>query len=322
MRCWATIECARLKCTTETISLFAVTILGSNSALPMHERHPTCQVITAGEEVFLVDCGEGAQAQMNRFKIRRSRISHIFISHLHGDHYFGLPGLLNSFSLTSRKEPIHLYAPIALKAILDLQFEAAQAHLSYPLHFHPLEAEEELVDLKKFKVSCFKVSHRIECWGFLFREKEKPRKIDPDKAVDFDVPSSFYPMLKEGRDYQHPSGRLVKNSWVTHAASPPRSYAYCADTRFDPRIATIVKGCNLLYHEATYLDDLREKAEDRFHSTAKQAAELAIMAEARHLLIGHFSSKYEELSPFLMEAATTFPKTELALEGASYLVRE
>jgi len=189
----------------------------------MHERHPTCQVITAGEEVFLVDCGEGAQAQMNRFKIRRSRINHIFISHLHGDHYFGLPGLLNSFSLTSRKEPVHLYAPRALKAILDLQFEAAQAHLSYPLIFHPLEEEGDIADLKKFKVSCFRVSHRIECWGFLFREKEKPRKIDPEKAIQQEVPSAFYPMLKEGQDYHHPSGRVVKNDLVTRAASPPAS---------------------------------------------------------------------------------------------------
>jgi ribonuclease Z len=288
----------------------------------MHERHPTCQVITAGDELFLVDCGEGAQAQMNRYKIRRSRINHIFISHLHGDHYFGLPGLLNSFSLTSRKEPVHLHAPAPLKAILDLQFEAAQAHLTYPLHFHALEEEREIVSLQKFSVMSFRVSHRIECWGFLFREKEKPRKIDPDRAIDFDIPSSFYAQLKEGLDYHHPSGRLVKNEWVTRSAVPPRSYAFCADTRFDPRIAPIVQGCNLLYHEATYLDDLREKAEDRYHSTARQAAELALLAGVGNLLIGHFSSKYEDLAPFLSEASATFPKTQLAQEGVSYLVLE
>ncbi len=288
----------------------------------MHDRHPTCQVITAGDELLLIDCGEGAQSQMNRFKIRRSRINHIYISHLHGDHYFGLPGLLNSFSLTNRKDPIHLYAPAELKPILDLQFDAAQAHLSYPLIFHELKEEKEITDLKKFSIKAFRVSHRIECWGFLIQEKEKPKKIDTDRALDFDVPSSFFPQLKEGKDYMHVSGRLVKNEWVTKAANPSRSYAFCADTRFDPEIANKIRSCNLLYHEATYLDDLREKAEDRFHSTAKQAAKMALLAEAKHLLIGHFSSKYDELAPFLTEASALFPQTELAIEGASYLIRD
>ena len=242
----------------------------------MHDRHPTCQVITAGDELFMLDCGEGAQAQMNRFKIRRGRISHIFISHLHGDHYLGLPGLLNSFSLTGRKEPLHLHGPAVLMPILDLMFTAAQANLSYPLHFHALEEEQQLVDGKRFTVTCFRVFHRIECWGFLIREKEKPRKIDPDRADDLDVPTSFYPNLKEGQDYVHPSGRVVKNEWVTRPASPPRAYGYCADTRFDLSIAEKVRGCDLVYHEATYLDDLREKAAERFHTTARQAAELAL----------------------------------------------
>jgi len=286
----------------------------------MHERHPTCQVITADDELFLLDCGEGAQEQMNRFKIRRSRISHIFISHLHGDHYLGLPGLLNSFSLTSRKDPVHLYGPAALMPILDLMFEAAQANLSYPLHFHALEEEKQLVDGKKFTVTCFRVFHRIECWGFVIREKEKPRKIDPDRADDLDVPTSFYPSLKEGLDYVHPSGRVVKNEWVTKSSNPPRSYGYCADTRFDLSIAEKVIGCNLIYHEATYLDDLREKAAERFHSTARQAAELAQAARAKSLLIGHFSSKYEDISPFLEEARYSFQNTELAKEGVTFLI--
>lgn len=286
----------------------------------MHERHPTCQVITADEELFLLDCGEGAQEQMNRFKIRRSRINHIFISHLHGDHYLGLPGLLNSFSLTSRKEPVHLYGPAALKPILDLMFDAAQANLSYPLHFHVLDEERQLLDGRKFTVHCFRVFHRIECWGFLIREKERPRKIDPDRAEDFDVPSHFYPQLKEGRDYVHPSGRVVPNELVTKPAPPPRSYGYCADTRFDLRVADAVRSCDLIYHEATYLDDLREKAAERFHTTARQAAELAQAASAKRLLIGHFSSKYEDIFPFLDEARAAFPSTDLAKEGVTFLI--
>src|SRR4249920_1267560 len=162
--------------------MFAVTILGNNSALPMHDRHPTAQVLTMDEYAFLIDCGEGTQIQMNRYKIRRSRISHIFISHLHGDHYFGLPGLLNSFSLTHRTEELHLFAPAPLESILRQIFEVADTKLTYPLIFHALEQDGLIFDAGKLSVHCFKVIHRIDCWGFMFREKEKPRKVDVDRA--------------------------------------------------------------------------------------------------------------------------------------------
>jgi ribonuclease Z len=287
----------------------------------MHDRHPTSQVLTIDEYAFLIDCGEGTQIQMNRYKIRRSRIAHIFISHLHGDHYFGLPGLLNSFSLTHRTEDLHLYAPAPLESILRQIFEVADTKLTYSLIFHPLEEDGLIFDARKLTVHCFKVQHRIECWGFLFREKEKPRKVDIDRAREFQVPSAYYPQLKEGEDYSRPDGTVVPNAEVTKPGPSSRCYAYCADTRYDENIACIVRGANLIYHEATYLKEHEDRAALRFHSTAGQAANIALAAGVQKLIIGHFSSKYSELSAFLDEACSIFPCTELALEGTTYLVR-
>jgi len=286
----------------------------------MHDRHPTAQVLTMDEHAFLIDCGEGTQIQMNRYKIRRSRIAHIFISHLHGDHYFGLPGLLNSFSLTNRTEDLHLYAPAPLEAILRQIFEVADTKLTYPLFFHPLDKDGLIMEGKKLTVHCFHVQHRIECWGFLFREKEKPRKVDLERVKEYEIPSHFYPKLKEGEDYTRPDGTFVANEILTKPAAFPRSYAYCADTRYDENIADAVKGANLVYHESTYLNEHEERAALRFHSTAAQAATIAKKAGVRKLIIGHFSSKYTDLSPFLQEACAVFPPTELALEGTTYLV--
>ena len=300
--------------------MFAVTILGNNSALPMHDRHPTAQVLTVDDETFLIDCGEGTQVQMNRYKIRRSRISHIFISHLHGDHYFGLFGLLNSFSLINRKEDLHLYAPAPLKVILDQVFQTADTILSYNLFFHPLE-DGLLYEGKKLTVHCFPVFHRINCWGFLFREKEKLRKVDVEKTRELGVPAFFFPQLKEGADYVSQDGTVIRNELVTKPAPHAFSYAFCADTRFEPTIADIVRNVDLLYHESTYLKEHEEKAFLRFHATAGQAGSIAKLANAGRLLIGHFSSKYTDLNPFLDEARLEFENTDLALEGTTYLVR-
>ncbi len=286
----------------------------------MHDRHPTSQVLTMDDQTFLIDCGEGTQVQMNRFKIRRSRINNIFISHLHGDHYFGLFGLLNSLSLISRTEDLHLFAPAPLESILKEVFRVADTRLSYPLFFHPLDQEGQIWEGAKATVSAFRVFHRIDCWGFLFREKEKQRKVDIDKAREYGVPASFYPRLKEGSDYDRNDGFLVKNEWVTKPAPHARSYAFCADTLFEPSLCQYVKGVDLLYHESTYLEEQAEKARLRFHSTASQAARIASQAGAKRLLLGHFSSKYTDLDPFLTEARTVFPNTELSVEGTTYLV--
>ncbi|MEP6513998.1 MAG: ribonuclease Z [Parafilimonas sp.] len=300
--------------------MFGVTILGNNSALPAHDRHPTAQVITMSDQLFLVDCGEGTQIQMNFYKIRRSRINHIFISHLHGDHYFGLPGLITSYGLLDRVHDLHLYAPLPLKTILDLQLSFSATKLPFELHFHPLEERGILLDEEKFSVECFKVFHRIDCWGFLFREKRKPRKINAAQTTKYNIPVAYYERLKQGKDYIQQNGERTANELLTIPNKPSKSYAYCADTLFTESLAEKVKNVNMLYHEATYLKDKQEKAVSRFHSTSVQAAALGKLANAKQLLIGHFSSKYETLDEFLTEACEIFPNTQLALEGQTYLI--
>ena len=300
--------------------MLAVTILGNNSALPAFDRHPTAQVVTMEEHIFLVDCGEGTQMQMAKFKIRRSKINHIFISHLHGDHYFGLIGVLTSMGLLGRSQDMHIYAPAPLKDIIDLQLKVADIQLPYALYFHPLEKEGVIVREPKFEIACFPVYHRIECWGFRFREIRPFRKVNPEKARQHGVPSSFFDRLKWGESYMDKNGNLVENGWVTDPAIRAKSYAYCADTLFDPRIIESVRGVDLLYHETTYLKDLEEQAGKRFHSTTRQAATVALEAGAQRLLIGHFSSKYEKLQAFEQEAREIFPNTDLAMEGVTYRV--
>ncbi len=300
--------------------MFAVTILGNNSAVPAFNRHPTSQVVTLDGNNYLVDCGEGTQIQMINYKIRRSKISHIFISHLHGDHYFGLIGLLNSFSLLSHQQELHVFGPSPLKEIIELQLKVADTQLCYPLHIHHISGPATLLDNEKLTVKCFPTNHRIECYGFVFAEKKRPRKLDPDKAKEYEIPQAFYERLKDGEDYSRKDGAVIKNEWVTDAAEPGKRYAFCADTKYDESIIPHIKAADMIYHETTYLDNLRERAESRSHSTSKQAAELAKKAGVKKLLIGHFSSKYDTLEEFETEAREVFPDTELALEGVCYEV--
>ncbi|WP_276480975.1 ribonuclease Z [Paraflavitalea pollutisoli] len=300
--------------------MLAVTILGNNSALPAYDRHPTSQLVTLDDHIFLVDCGEGTQVQLSKYKIRWGRINHIFISHLHGDHYFGLPGLVNSMGLLHREHELHLYAPAPLKEILDLQLQAAATVLPYQLHFHPLEKEGVLIKTDRYKVTCFPTKHRIACWGFRFDQVKAPRRVNPEKAIRHEVPASFYDRLKQGEDYTTKSGELISNEWVTDPAPKPQSYAYSADTLYDEELIDRVRGVDILYHETTYLKDLNDRASSRFHSTTTQAASIAQKAGVGRLLIGHFSSKYDKLEVFEEEAREVFPNTDLALEGVTFKV--
>ncbi len=300
--------------------MFAVTILGNNSAIPAYNRHPTAQVVTLNDELFLIDCGEGTQMQMATYKIRRSKINHIFISHLHGDHYFGLIGLLTSMGLMGRTEPLHLYATAGLKDIINLQLKVANTALPFLLNFYPLEKEGLIVDNNKFSVECFSTQHRIPCWGFIIKEKKQPRKINKLTINQFDIPTAFYNQLKNGEDYNAKDGTVIKNEMVTIANTPAKSYAFCADTVYDESIIPKISNATLIYHETTYLKDLHERAAARFHCTTVQAASIAQKAYAAKLLIGHFSSKYEELDLFLEEAQSVFENTELAIEGVTFRI--
>lgn len=298
--------------------MLAVTILGNNSALPAYDRHPTAQLVTLDDQLFLVDCGEGTQVQLSRYRIRWGRINYIFISHLHGDHYFGLPGFLNSMGLLHRENDLHLFAPPELEPILDLQFKAASTVLPYKLHFHPLTEEGVLVKTDKFKVTCFPTKHRIACWGFRFEQVKAPRRVNPEKAVRHGVPAAFYDRLKWGEHYTTKEGILVTNELVTDPAAKPKSYAYCADTIYDEELIPRIAGVDVLYHETTYLRELNDRAASRFHSTTEQAANIARKAGVGRLLIGHFSSKYENLDQFQAEAREVFPDTDLAIEGVTF----
>jgi len=295
--------------------MLGLTILGNNSAIPAYGRNPTAQVLQTQEEAYLIDCGEGTQMQMAEFKIRRGKINHVFISHLHGDHYFGLIGLITSMGLMNRTTPLHIHGPELLEEILKIQLNAANIQLPYEVFFHALQGEGNIANDKKITVDCFKVQHRIDCWGFIFREKKNPRSIDPERCRSFEIPSSYYEALQKGEDYTNKKGTIISNSELTVAAPAPRSYAYCADTIYDISIADKIRGVDLMYHETTYLKDLEERAAARFHSTTVQAADIAKRAGVKKLLIGHFSSKYELLDDFLNEAREVFPDTDLALQG-------
>jgi ribonuclease Z len=300
--------------------MLALTILGNNSAVPAFGRNPTAQVLQTLEDSFLIDCGEGTQMQMMKHKIRRARINHIFISHLHGDHYFGLIGLLTSMSLLGRTHSLHLYAPPELEEIINKQLEVASALLSFQLYFHAIIQEGLLLDDKTITISCFQVIHRIKCWGFLFKEKKKLRGIDIERVRAHEIPRSFYVKLQEGEDYVDKKGGIIFNAEVTHAATTAKSYAYSADTIYDESIIEKIKGVDLLYHETTYLKAYEERALAHFHSTTVQAASIAKKACVKKLIIGHFSSKYETLEEFLIETTSIFKNTELALEGTCFKI--
>lgn len=300
--------------------MLAVTILGNNSAIPAFNRHPTAQVVQDAEQSFLLDCGEGTQMQMIQYKIRSSKINHIFISHLHGDHYFGLIGLLISMGLAGRKHELNLYAPGILKTIIDLQLNVANTTLPYELFFHPINKEGILLNDKKIIIECFKVKHRIECWGFIFKEKKHPRKIEIEKVQQHNIPIAFMEKLHLGEDYIDENNQIIKNEHLTSAVTPPKIYAYCTDTIYDEELVDKIKNADLLYHEATYLHGLQQKAAKRFHSTSIEAATIAKKAGVKKLLLGHFSSMYESLEDFKKEACTVFENTDLALEGICYPV--
>lgn len=297
--------------------VFEVSILGSSSATPIYQRHPTAQVLNIHERLFLVDCGEGTLIQLNRYKIKFHRINHIFISHLHGDHYFGLLGLLSTMHLQGRTIPIHLYCQANLKEIIDIQLKYSETILRFPIVYHMLDPKNSAVifDDEDVEVSTIILNHRIPCTGFLFKEKPRLRKLLKEKLLRFSIPISFYPDLKNGKDFQDENGRVISNSDLTTDPRSPRSYAFCSDTCYDERILPLISEVDLLYHEATFLSDKEERAKETFHSTAAQAATIAKKANAKRLIIGHFSARYKNLYPLLDEAKEVFLDTTLAMEG-------
>lgn len=302
---------------------FSVTVIGSNSAIPAHGRHPSAQVVSINDKLYLIDCGEGTQMRFNELGIKWMRINQIFISHLHGDHFFGLIGVVSTCHLMRRNRPLDIYAPAGLKEIIYAQLEAGQTELSYELRFHILDPNkgEQIFENEDITVNTIVLNHRIPCLGFVFREKQRQRKILREKLTEYDIPVELIPDLKEGKDIiDEATGNRILNSELTQDPPRPRSYAYCCDTAFYPEVVPFITNTDLVYHDCTFGEDSVQRAADTFHSTTEQAATIAKMAGARQLMIGHYSSKYDDLQPLLKEAQQVFQNTVLAIEGKTYTI--
>jgi ribonuclease Z len=299
---------------------FEVTILGNTSSIPMHGRNHTAQVIRFGQEFLLLDCGEGTQLQLRKYKAKPSKISTIFISHLHGDHYLGLIGLLSSYHLSKRTEPIQLFGPRGLDEILTTHFRWSNTRLSYSLQFTETSTSGKVLLLEHplFRVSSFPLQHRIPTTGFLIEEKIGPRSIMKEKLQENSLPLAAIQSLREGKDFVSSDGSSFKVVDYCHPHPPLRSYAFCSDTAFNLDLTTYIAGVDLLYHEATFMDADQKRAEETYHCTAKQAAQIAKLSGAKKLLLGHFSTRYPDLSDLLAEAQTIFPNSCLSEEGITY----
>ncbi len=299
---------------------FEVTILGSSSATPVYNRNPTAQLLNCNEKFYLIDCAEGTQQQLIKYGLKASKIDYVFISHLHGDHYFGLIGLLSSMHLNGRIKPLYIYAPKAIKEILELQFKYSETSLKYELVYFDIDPTQSAVIFQNSDVTVETIilNHRIPCTGFKFTEKKRLRKLLINKLEQENIPIELYPLLKRGVDLSLPNGDVLLNADYTTDSAAPRSYAYCSDTLYDESYFDSIRNCDTLYHEATFLHEMLERANETHHTTALQAAQVAEIVGAKKLLIGHFSSRYKTLSALLDEARTIFPDTELALEGNTY----
>jgi ribonuclease Z len=303
---------------------FKVTILGSSGALPAYGRFPSSQLIEIESHFFMIDCGEGAQMQLMKLQANVHRINHIFISHLHGDHYLGLMGLLFTMHLQRRTNDLHIYSHRGLDEIITTQLKYSQSAPYYKIIFHRLEPEvrEIIYEDDKLTVETIPLSHRLRCSGFLFREKTKPRRIDKDR-LPAGLPILQIAGLKRGEDVVDEAGNvLYANADLTFSPRRSRSYAYCSDTAYHEPIIDQIKAVDLLYHEATFTTDEIAKAEETFHSTAQQAATIALKAKVGKLLVGHFSARYKDVTPILDEARDVFKNTELAIEGLEFMLND
>jgi len=299
---------------------FSVTILGSSSALPTSQRFPTSQVVKLNEQLFLVDCGEGTQIQLRKFGFKMGRINHIFISHLHGDHIYGLPGLISSLALLGKKGEIHIYAHSDLQMMMEGMMKFMNELTDLKVKYHPLNFRRAsvLLEDKRIRITSFPLKHRISCCGFLFEEMPGSLHLDKYALERFDIPVSQRLNIKGGADLVLPDGNVVPNIELTIPSAPSRSYAFCTDTLPCKEIIPTIKDVDLLYHEATFAGDLEDLAKKTFHSTSLQAAEIAKLSNAKKLLIGHFSSRYKSASPLVEEARTVFPETFAAEDGACF----
>jgi len=299
---------------------FHVHILGCYAAAPGTFKNPTAQVLDIRNHLFLIDCGEGTQVALRQNKIKFSRIKHIFISHLHGDHFFGLIGVISTFSLLKRTAPLTIYGPKGIKEICLLQLKLSQAWTSYPLHFKELTAKtpKTIYEDDKVTVTTIPLKHRIYANGYLFREKEGDRKLNIKEALRLDIDKVYFNKIKQGGDAEAKDGTLIPNAQLTFDPEPAKSYAYCSDTIYHADIIPQITGVTALYHEATFLESHKHLTKVTGHSTASEAARIAKEAGVQHLILGHYSTRYPDIQAFKEEAETVFPKVLLADDGLSF----
>lgn len=301
---------------------FEVTILGSSSSTPIFNRNPSAQLLNINEKYVLVDCGEATQNQLLHFGLKANRIDQIFISHLHGDHYLGLVGLLSSLHLNGRTKPIDIFGPSELMEILNIQFKHSQTELKYPINFQATRSDqpEKIFQNYDFIVESFPLDHRIPCTGFKFSEVQRLRKIKKSKIEELSIPIEMIPLIKKGHHFTDKQGKIHSSEDLTTEADKPKVYAYCSDTFCSWNYLKSIENVDLLYHESTFMHDMISRAEETFHTTALQAGQIANKANVKKLLIGHFSARYKDLQPLLDEAKTVFPETSLAIEGKTFEV--
>ncbi|HAA13188.1 MAG TPA: ribonuclease Z [Cytophagales bacterium] len=299
------------------MSQFAVQVLGASSAAPAHGRNQSAQLLLVNGRQYLIDCGEGTQHQFFRFKIRPFRLNHIFISHLHGDHYLGLVGLLSTLHLQKREHELTVYGPEGLEEIVAVNLKYSETELNFPIRFVVTDhtAPQELLRDDRLTIRSFPLSHRVPTTGFVFKEHPKPYRIIKEKLPE-NILLQEIALFKQGKDVLHEDGS-VKYAAAEHTLPPKRSrqFAYCSDTRYLPEIVPHLSDTDLLYHEATFGVEMAARAAETFHSTAQEAAQIATQSGVRRLMIGHYSTRYRDLQPLLEEAQAVFPETQLALEG-------
>lgn len=295
---------------------FELHILGCGSALPTTRHFPTSQIVNVRDKLFMIDCGEGAQLQFRKSRLKFSRLNHIFISHLHGDHCFGLLGLVSTLNLLGRTAQLHIHSPQGLEALMTPMLDFFNRQMTYKVLFHEFDTKEQAVvyEDRSLTVTTIPLRHRMPCCGFLFAEKQRPNHILRDMIDFYQVPVYELNRIKNGADYTTPEGEVIPNARLTRPSAPPRRYAYCSDTIFLPSIVEQIKGVDLLFHEATFADEDAPRAKETYHTTAAQAAEIARAAGVKNLLIGHFSARYEDEIVLLKEASAIFPNTRLAKE--------
>jgi len=296
---------------------FELHILGCGSALPTTRHFATSQVVNLRDKLFMIDCGEGAQMQLRKSRLKFSRLNHIFISHLHGDHCFGLMGLISTFGLLGRTAELHIHSPKGLEELLTPMLNFFCHTLAYKVIFHEFDTRQTSVvyEDRSMTVTTIPLQHRIPCCGFLFAEKARPNHIIRDMVDFYKVPVYELNRIKNGSDYVTPEGEVIANTRLTRPSDPPRKYAYCSDTIFRPEIVEQLSGVDLLFHEATFAESELARAKETYHTTAAQAARIALEAGVRQLVIGHFSARYEDESILLKEASAVFPNTILAKEN-------